>query len=93
MSKYIRKPDMIDAWLWDESKETFKTIGCKSMSSEGHTSYPDLLRKLRIETPDGTMSVCKGDYIIKNPLGKFCVCDPVLFEAMYDLTPEAKEAE
>ena len=83
--KYQKRPVVIDAWLWDESKETFSGIGCKSMSSEGHSSHPDLLRALRIETLEGTMRVEKGDYIIKGVAGEFYPCKPDIFLRTYDL--------
>ena len=85
MTKYRKKPVVIEAWLWDESKETFAEIGCKSMSSEGHSSYPDRLIKLRIETLEGTMSVDKGDYIIKGVQGEFYPCKPDIFAQTYEL--------
>ena len=84
MAKYRKKPVVIDAWLWDESKETFKQIGCKSTSSEGHSRYPDLLKNLRIETLEGSMRVNKGDYIIKGVKGEFYPCKPDIFEATYE---------
>ena len=82
--EYRKKPVVIEAWLWDESKKTFKEIGCKCMSSEGHTSYPDLLKKLRIVTLEGVMEVRKGDYIIKGVKGEFYPCKPDIFELTYD---------
>jgi len=82
--KYRKKPVIIEAWLWDESKETFSKIGCKSMSSEGHSSHPDRLRNLRIETLEGTMTVNKGDYIIKGIKGEFYPCRPDIFKATYE---------
>jgi hypothetical protein len=84
MPKFRKKPVEIEAWLWDESKTTFAEIGCTSMSSEGHSSHPDLLRSLRIETLEGTMRVEKGDYIIKGVKGEFYPCKPDIFEMTYD---------
>jgi hypothetical protein len=81
--KYIKKPVAIEAWLWDESRSTLKKIGCKSMSIEGHSSYPDLVRNLRIETLEGTMKVNKGDYIIKGIQGEFYPCKPDIFKQTY----------
>jgi hypothetical protein len=84
MPKFRKKPVVIEAWLWDETKTTFSQIGCKSMSREGHSSYPDLLRRLRIETLEGTMAVDKGDYIIKGIKGEFYPCKPDIFKLTYD---------
>ena len=84
MAKFRKKPVVIDAWIWNESKETFKQIGCRSMSSEGNTHYPDLLTNLRIETLEGTMSVRQGDYIIKGVHGEFYPCKPDIFNKTYE---------
>ena len=84
MPKFRKKPVEIEAWLWDESKTTFAEIGCLSMSSEGHSRHPDLLKNLRIETLEGTMSVNKGDYIIKGIAGEFYPCKPEIFEQSYE---------
>jgi hypothetical protein len=81
--KYIKKPIAIEAWLWDESKATFASIGCKTMSSTGNSNTPDLMRNLKIETLEGTMSVNKGDYIIKGIKGEFYPCRHDIFELTY----------
>ena len=84
MMKFRKKPVVIDAWLWDESKKTFAEIGCNNMAHEGNQTKPDLMRSLRIETLEGTMSVDKGDYIIKGIKGEFYPCKPDIFKATYD---------
>jgi len=91
MAKYIKKPVTIEAWLWDESKKNLASIGCNLMSSEGHTNYPDLCSELRIETLEGTMSVNKGDYIIKGVKGEFYPCRPDIFELTYYTEQEYAE--
>jgi hypothetical protein len=84
MSKYRKKPVVIEAWLWDETKTTFDKIGCKMMSSCGHKDTPDLMHSLRIETLEGTMRVSEGDYIIKGVKGEFYPCKPDIFLMTYD---------
>jgi hypothetical protein len=88
MPKFRKKPVEIEAWLWDETKTTFAQIGCKSMSSYGHSSYPELMKNLRIETLEGTMSADKGDYIIKGIKGEFYPCKPDIFNLTYDAIEE-----
>ena len=84
MPRYIKKPVAFDAWLWDESKATFARLGfCRAVAHEGHSNHPDLMKNLRIETLEGTMSVRKGDYIIKGIKGEFYPCKPDIFEATY----------
>ena len=82
--KYRKKPVVFEAWLWDESKATFERIGCDSMSWEGHTNKPDLMKRLRITTLEGVMEVNKGDYIIKGVKGEFYPCKPDIFKLTYD---------
>lgn len=84
MGKFRKKPVVIEAWEWDESKATFNEIGCKYMSCSGHTERPDEMTSLRIETLEGTMSVNKGDYIIKGVKGEFYPCKPDIFKATYE---------
>ncbi len=84
MGKYRKRPVVIEAWLWDESKETLKTIGCRSVRSEGHSRYPDLIKNIGIKTLEGTMRVNKGDYIIKGVKGEFYPCAPDIFKLTYE---------
>ena len=82
--KYRKKPVVIEAWLWDETKTTFDEIGCKMMSTCGHKEHPNLMKSLRIETLEGTMRVSEGDYIIKGVKGEFYPCKPDIFLMTYD---------
>jgi hypothetical protein len=82
--EYRKRPVVIEAWLWDESKATFEEAGCQSMSWEGHSSYPDSMKRLRITTLEGTMAVDKGDYIIKGIKGEFYPCKPCIFKLTYE---------
>jgi hypothetical protein len=84
MQKFRKKPVVIEAWEWDETKTMFEKIGCKRMSCSGHTERPDEMTSLRIETPKGTMSVNKGDYIIKGVNGEFYPIKPDIFNATYE---------
>ena len=84
MPKFRKKPVVIEAWKWDETKSMFEEIGCQSMSSSGHTERPNEMTNLRIKTLDGTMTVNKGDYIIKGVKGEFYPCKPDKFEMTYD---------
>ena len=82
--KYRKKPVVIEAWLWDETRTTFDKIGCKNMYSSGHYDAPDLMYSIGIETLEGTMRVNKGDYIIKGVKGEFYPCKPDIFLMTYD---------
>jgi len=82
---YRKKPVVINAWKWDETKSLFEKIGCKMMSCNGYTPEPDLMKNLRIETLEGVMSVNKGDFIIKGIKGEFYPCKPDIFALTYEL--------
>jgi hypothetical protein len=82
--KYRKKPVVIEAWLWDETKKTFDKTGCITMSWCGYSDTPDLMQDLRIKTLEGTMRVDKGDYIIKGVKGEFYPCKPDIFLMTYD---------
>ncbi len=84
MPKFRKKPVTIEAWQWDESNKTLDLIGCRMMSCSGHADNPDLCINLRIETLEGTMTVGKGDWIIKGIKGEFYPCKPDIFEATYE---------
>ena len=82
--KYRKKPVVIDAWLWDESKATIEKTGCFCISYNGHTDRPDEMTSLSIRTLEGPMRVDKGDYIIRGVKGEFYPCKPDIFVMTYD---------
>ena len=82
--KFRKKPVVINAWLWDESKKTFSKIGCRSMRWDGHKNHPDSMLNLGIATLEGTMRVNKGDWIIKGVAGEFYPCKPDIFAQTYE---------
>ena len=85
MTKYKKKPVVIEAWLWDELHNTLKKIGCGYMAHTGRTDRPGECTSLSIETFEGSMRVRKGDYIIKGIEGEFYPCKPEIFHKTYDL--------
>lgn len=84
MAKFRKRPVIIEAWIWDETKTTFDKIGCKLKSCSGHAERPNEMTSLRIETHEGTMRVDKGDYIIKGVRGEYFPCKPDIFEITYE---------
>ncbi len=84
MARFRKKPVIVDAWVWDETKSLFNIIGCTSGSSSGHTKRPDEMTSLRIHTLEGSMSVDKGDYIIKGVKGEYYPCKPDIFAMTYE---------
>ena len=88
MPKFKKKPVVIEAWEWDETKETFNKIGCMRMSCEGHADRPNEMTSLRIKTLEGTMKVSKGDYIIKGVKGEFSPIKKDIFLKTYEKVVE-----
>lgn len=84
MAKYRKKPEIIDAWIWDETKTTLDKIGCGYISCCGHSDRPDEVMRLRIKTPEGVRNINRGDHIIKTAKGEFYLCNPIIFEATYE---------
>ena len=89
IGKYRKKPVLIDAWLWDETKETYAILEEAGMPSGAYSSHvtENWVRNLRIPTRLGTMSVEKGYWIIKDSEGIFSICTPEVFEATYEAAP------
>lgn len=86
--KYRKKPIVIEAFIWLETRATFEgleKIGLHSMSHTSHRDKPDEIKNLRIKTLEGTMKVNRGDWIIKGVKGEFYPCKPDIFEATYEL--------
>ena len=95
MSKYRKKPVVIDAIQWDGSRKSTKevlefvgqvvdtrfTIACDKFDD-----YVDSANKngLKIHTLEGVMTASLGDYIIKGVQGEFYPCKPDIFEATYE---------
>ncbi len=86
MARFQKKPEQIDAWLWDETKETFRVLAEAGMHWTRYESHidEDYVRNLRIITSEGPMYVEKGDWIIKGARVEFYTCKPDAFEASYE---------
>jgi len=80
MSKYRKKPVVIDAVQWVRGNEDkVKAF----MNMELVTEYQGEI--LVIETLEGTMRANQGDYIIKGVQGEIYPCKPDIFEQTYEL--------
>ena len=81
MTKYRKKPVIVEAWLWDGRPETIYQIGNSGIFSVGRPrrntnsmvhdwelkfdAWGGGQLQLIITTLEGTMTANKGDYIIK----------------------------
>lgn len=81
VQKYTKKPVTIEAIQLSEKLENYEAVKqfCgNSISFNFEKNLPD------IETLEGTMTVSKGDYIIKGLKGEFYPCKPDIFEMSYN---------
>ena len=89
MSKYRKKPVVVDAFKWTgahDQKEDPEWI-CEAIE-KGHVwfDHPGTsLVTMNISTLEGVMRACVGDYIIKGIKGEIYPCKPDIFEASYDI--------
>lgn len=81
MSKFRKKPVVIDAVQWEATQKSWEEIsnlGCPTKPGEmGSESF-------LIPTLEGDMKASKGDYIIKGVNGEFYPCKPDIFEKTYE---------
>jgi len=77
MSKYVKKPIVIDAIRF--TKDNYKE--CEQFL-EGN--YDNTLNYPNIKTLEGTMTVSEGDWIIKGIKGEFYPCKPDIFNMTYN---------
>jgi len=92
MTKYVKRPVMVDAIQWNGSNlmEIQIFIGKKLSAAipphgmEFNHNIPNEAYSLIIPTLEGDMTAIKGDYIIKGVQGEFYPCKPDIFEATYD---------
>lgn len=91
MSKYKKKPVIIEAIQWKVSEESWREIidiGCPAEPGEMGS------RSFYIPTLEGEMKACEGDWIIKGVNGEFYPCKPDIFEKTYspaDETPPSNQ--
>lgn len=84
--KFRKKPVVIDAWLWDETKDTFELLKSEGMKYSSLTSHSteNYIRRLRIKTLEGPLNAEKGDMIIRGVNAEFYPCKPDIFEKTYE---------
>ncbi len=86
MTKYRKKPVVIDAVVWTGNNQTeiyAFTDGAAKFKRNAEIYGIDY--DLRIETLEGTMEANVGDYIIMGVKGEFYPCKPDIFEATYEV--------
>lgn len=86
MSKYRKKPVVIEAMLFtDETKEDVR-IWCTNLQYNISPSYNNENKPcLIIPTLEGDMICNFGYYLIKGVNGEFYPCKPDIFEKTYEI--------
>ena len=87
MSKYRKKPVLVDAVRWD-GKNLTEMSDCI-----GHEGFWHKYGQLFIRTLEGTMTAEAGDWIIKGVKGEFYPCKPDIFAATYEAVEPRFTAE
>lgn len=86
IKKFRKKPVVIEAIKWDGKTETLEVLNNEFGIDPLHVAVgkKDEEDKIKIETLEGTMLACIGDYIIKGVNGEFYPCKPDIFEKTYE---------
>lgn len=87
MSKYRKKPVVIEAFKWTGDHEQIEDpewIIDKIKSGEIWIGRDQNKTEMYIETLEGVMRGQPGDYIIKGVKGEIYPCKPDIFEATYE---------
>lgn len=95
MTKYRKKPVIIEAIKWDGSHKSTKDIlnlmgqnvSTDTITQAKFDEYVFYSNKegLLINTLEGKLRASVGDYIIKGIQGEFYPCKPDIFEKTYEL--------
>ena len=87
MTKFRKKPIVIEAIQWDGKSETVLEI-------DGLSDDTIVLlnsQRLGIPTKEGDMVASFGDWIIKGIEGEIYPCKPNIFDATYELVEDEED--
>lgn len=86
MSKYRKKPVVIEAELYELQGDEFELDQAQDRIADfmGTNLVITADDAIAIKTLEGTMFADKGDWIIKGVKGEFYPCKPDIFEATYE---------
>ena len=89
MSKFRKKPVIIEARQWDGDVRRAHPVTEWVNNEGGIARYsPGPNQKLYIETLEGNMYADAGDWIIRGVNGEFYPCKPDIFEKTYEAVNE-----
>jgi hypothetical protein len=94
MSRYRKKPVVIEAWPVDEINRAFVTDHWEGLPDCIREAYgeggwvpgalKDGVRGIYVPTLEGSLFAAPGDWIIRGVRGEFYPCKPDVFEATYE---------
>ncbi|WDL96915.1 hypothetical protein [Alicyclobacillus sp. ALC3] len=89
MSKFRKKPDVIDAFKWTaDIDQTEDPEWAVAAIERGDIWFEDVPKpeavEMRIRTLKGVMTARRGDYVIREVNGEIYPCKPGIFEATYE---------
>ena len=84
--KYRKKPVVVEAWQWDETRELLNILVENGMKLARYTPHENenFVKYLRVETLEGLFYFLKGDWIVKGVVGEFYPVKPDIFELTYE---------
>jgi len=96
MSKWRKKPVIIDAFKWTGDKEQtedpswiVEAIKERRVSFSYNETLPGC--QMKIATLEGDIFATQGDYIIKDVKDELYPCKPAIFELTYEAVEELAE--
>lgn len=87
MKKYIKKPEVIDAYIWYSSGKKHEGVQHYALSdSEEFCLFCTKQKKEHglVKTENSFQIACSGDFVCKNNLGYYFVCKPSVFKAYFE---------
>jgi hypothetical protein len=92
MTKYIKKPVLIDAVKWDGTNtDEVKRFGHGFVTEEKMSGGNFTLVACTLESNAEVLTrhaATVGDYLIRGVKGEYYFCKPDIFELTYDVVPE-----
>ena len=82
MSKFRKKPVVIEAVQWSSSEEAMQQV-C-DWAGDRYALKNTEAHELVIRTLEGDMTASRGDWIIKGVNGELYPCKPDIFAKTYD---------
>ena len=84
MSKYRKKPVVIEAEIWTGNPMDFTALWIGQALFDGTIMADTGNRGLLIRTLEGTMEAQTGDYLIRGVKGEIYPCKPDIFNVTYE---------